>query len=56
MEDLAQTQGLTETPPQPDTHSSSASDFEEELRRQNISTMIEIFGEEYAAKMDILMP
>ena len=55
MEDLAQTQGLTETPPQPDTHSSSASDFEEELRRQNISTMIEIFGEGYATKMDILM-
>jgi len=54
MEDLAHIQERVETPPQPDTHSSSKSNFEEALREQNINTMIEIYGEEYAAKLDRL--
>ncbi len=54
MDDFVRTQEPAETPPQPDTHS-SAFDFEEALRQQNISTMIEIYGEEYVAKLDMLM-
>ena len=55
MEDLTQAQEPTETPLQPEAHSSSESNFEEALRRQNISTMFEIYGEEYAAKISMLM-
>jgi hypothetical protein len=55
MEDLTQTQEPTETPLQPEAHSSSEPNFEEALRRQNISTMFEIYGEEYAAKISMLM-
>ena len=61
MVDLTQTQEPTETPLQPEAHSSSESNFEEALRRQNISTMFEIYGEvywwdpEYAAKISMLM-
>ena len=62
MEDLRQTQEPTETPLQPEAHSSSESNFEEALRRQNISTMFEIYdlhynyyGEDYTAKTSMLM-
>ncbi|MBT3184926.1 MAG: hypothetical protein HOI59_00495 [Nitrospina sp.] len=54
MDDLTHTQEPTETPLQPEAHSSSESGFEEALREQNINTMIEIYGEEYAEKLDRL--
>lgn len=40
---------------QPDIHSSSAFNFEEELKRLNINTMLEIYGEEYREKITLLM-
>lgn len=51
MEDLARNQKQTKAPAQPQAHPSSKFDFEEDLKRQNIHTMLEIFGEEYMAKI-----
>jgi hypothetical protein len=39
---------------QPEEHSASELGFEEELRRQNISTMLEIYKEEYLKKIGML--
>jgi len=52
MEDLESTQKQTET--QHEDPSSAAFNFEEELKRQNISTMLEIYKEDYLAKIGML--
>lgn len=54
MEDLVNNQKPTETPSQCDDNYSEAFIFEEELKRQNISTMLEIYKEEYLEKIDML--
>ena len=55
MEDLACTQKPTQNKPQTISPSSAKYNFEEELKRQNINTMIEIYGEEYMEKIETLM-
>ena len=52
MEDLAQGQKPTES--KTVDHSSSEFGFEEELKRQNINTMLEIYKEEYLKKIGML--
>lgn len=54
MEDLENTLKPTETKTQQKDHSSAAYNFEEELKRQNISTMLEIYKEDYLAKIGLL--
>jgi len=44
----------TETKTQQEDYSSAALNFEEELKRQNISTMLEIYKEDYLAKIGLL--
>ena len=55
MEDLASNGTQTETHSQFEDNSFAASNFEEELKRQNISTMLEIYKEEYLEKIDMLI-
>ncbi|MBC8286729.1 MAG: hypothetical protein H8E42_04555 [Nitrospinae bacterium] len=50
MEDIAYTQETTK--PQAEDHSEFS--FEDELKRQNINTILEIYGEEYLKKIGIL--
>jgi hypothetical protein len=54
VEDLESIQKPTETKIQREDHSSAAFNFEEELKRQNISTMLEIYKEDYLAKIGML--
>ncbi|MBT6958963.1 MAG: hypothetical protein HN996_11115 [Opitutae bacterium] len=54
MKDLESTQKPIETKIQHEDHSSAAYNFEEKLKRQNISTMLEIYKEDYLAKIDML--
>ena len=54
MEDLAQNQKKTETQIQSKTYTSKKFSFEEDLKRQNIHTMLEIYGEEYMEKIESL--
>lgn len=54
MEDIANNETPTETQSQFENISSAASKFEEELKRQNISTMLEIYKEEYLEKIEML--
>ena len=54
MKDLESTQKPIETKNQHKGHSSAAYNFEEKLKRQNISTMLEIYKEDYLAKIDML--
>jgi hypothetical protein len=54
MDDFVRTQKPTAERPQTNAHSSSEKDFEEDLRKQNINTMIEIYGEDYMKKIDLL--
>jgi hypothetical protein len=54
MDDFVRTQKPTEKKPQTNTHSSAENDFEEDLRKQNINTMIEIYGADYMKKIDLL--
>jgi hypothetical protein len=51
MEDLTRNQKKTESRAQSEAHPSPKYSFEEDLRRQNIDTMLEIYGEEYMAKV-----
>ncbi|MBC8284689.1 MAG: hypothetical protein H8E32_12810 [Nitrospinae bacterium] len=46
MDDLMHNQNPAPVQPQSEIHYSSEPNFEEELRRQNIKTMIEIYGED----------
>lgn len=55
MEDLVSNETHTETQSQFKDNSLAASNFEEELKRQNISTMLEIYKEEYLEKIDLLI-
>jgi hypothetical protein len=52
MEDLANNPQQPKA--QPQARPTLKFDFEEDLKRQNINTMFEIFGEEYMAKIDHL--
>ncbi len=54
MKDLEGTKEPTEAQTQQEDHCSAALNFEEELKRQNISTMLEIYKEDYLAKIDML--
>ncbi len=54
MKELESTQKPTTTRTQQEDHSSAAYIFEEELKRQNINTMLEIYKEDYMAKIDML--
>ena len=54
MKDLESTQKPIEIKIQHEDHSSAAYNFEEELKRQNISTMLEVYKEDYLAKIDML--
>jgi hypothetical protein len=51
MEGLANNQQNAETLYQPEGYAPPMLDFEEELKKQNINTMIEIYGEEYMDKI-----
>jgi hypothetical protein len=51
MEDLTRNQKKTENQAQSEAHPSPKYSFEEDLRRKNIDTMLEIYGEEYMAKV-----
>lgn len=55
MEDLAHAPKPSPNTPQTVSPSSAKYNFEEELKRQNINTMIEIYGEEYMEKIETLM-
>lgn len=52
MEDFANNQKHAEH--QPEEQSFSEFGFEEELKRQNINTMLEIYKEEYLKKIGML--
>jgi hypothetical protein len=54
MKELVSTQKPTETQAQYEDNSSETSNFEEELKRQNINTMLEIYKDEYLAKIGLL--
>lgn len=54
MKDLESIQNPTETKTQQEDYSSAAFNFEEELKRQNISTMLEIYKEDYLEKIGLL--
>jgi hypothetical protein len=54
MEDLMRNQTEKETQKRSESHPSSKFSFEEDLKRQNIHTMIEIYGEEYISKIENL--
>jgi hypothetical protein len=54
MEDLAHNQNKFKTQTQSETHPSPKFNFEEDLKKQNIHTMLEIYGEEYMAKIENL--
>lgn len=56
MENITQSHDATAFRPQPDTHYSSKSNFKEAIQKQNIDSMIEIYGEEYLIKIGILTP
>ena len=51
---LESTQKPIETKIQHEDHSSAAYNFEEKLKRQNISTMLDIYKEDYLAKIGML--
>lgn len=53
MKDLTNMQNQNNTHPKFE-NPSPESMFEEELKRQNIRTMLEIYGEEYFAKIETL--
>ncbi|MBT5550305.1 MAG: hypothetical protein HOB18_09960 [Nitrospina sp.] len=55
MEDSTHNQKKTENRAQPKAHPSPKYSFEEDLRRKNIDTMLEIYGEEYMAKVGDLI-
>ncbi|MBT3923690.1 MAG: hypothetical protein HOF21_14060 [Nitrospina sp.] len=52
MEDIKQNQKENETQVPPKTYPKFS--FEEDLKRQNIHTMLEIYGEEYMEKIESL--
>ncbi len=54
MEDFVHTKEQTTVKPQNKAGSSIEFGFEEDLKRQNIKTMIEIYGEEYMKKIESL--
>ena len=51
MEDVTYTQ----EPSKPQAEDHSEFSFEEELKKQNINTMLEVYGEEYLKKIGILV-
>ena len=53
MDDFIPTTEKTETQPQTRNHSSDVK-VEEDLKNQNINTMIEIYGRDYIKKMGLI--
>ncbi len=56
MENITKSYDATKLQSQPDTYSSSECNFEGELKKENIDSMIDIYGEEYLVKIGILTP
>jgi len=56
LENITKSYDATKLQSQPDTYSSSECNFEGELKKENIDSMIDIYGEEYLVKIGILTP